>query len=147
MCVVWGSASAQLIKHLDCVIKAAARLVYRKKRRDSISDLIKSELKWLMTDDLVKLLTLSCIHKLMFSEFKPEYFDNFFPSNSDIHSYNTRSSRNIHLNSVIKTSSKRSFKVRATNLWNSCKYKDIATYSLFKKNVMNDIVKALDEAV
>jgi len=136
---VWGSATCDVTKHFNTVIKAAGRLVLCKKRRDPIYELINDELGWLMADKMAKVSILCCMHRVFYNENSPEFFNNYFLTNENVHTHNTRNAKNIHVTSINKMSTKRSFKWRGAELWNSCMFKHVSNFVSFKKMILRNV--------
>jgi len=139
MSVVWGSANKEIIKHLDLVIKACARLVMRKKRTDSITNTLKFDLKWLLSDDLCKIATLCCMFNIVKSIDCPLEFKDYFITNSRIHTHNTRNANKLHVGTVNKMSTKRSFRWRGINLWNECEFTTENNLYTFKRKILKHL--------
>ena len=86
---VWGSTYPSNLKRVVTVQKRAIRII-SKSKFDAHTDPLFKELKMLKLDSIIKFH----ICKLMFlykHGLLPESFDNMFPLNNEIHSYNTKS--------------------------------------------------------
>ena len=86
---VWGSTYPSNLKRVVTLQKRAIRII-SKSKFDAQTDPLFKELKMLKLDSIIRFH----ICKLMYlyrHGLLPERFDNMFPLNNEIHSYNTRS--------------------------------------------------------
>ena len=67
----------------------------------------------------------------------PAFFNNFFITNDNLHSYNTRSVRQIHIEFNRTNYGKFSMRYRGAIVWNSLpsEIRKINSYNLFKKSL------------
>ena len=93
----------------------------------------------------LKLLNLYQINDLVISIFMfdfrkcnlPNYFDDCFTLNKQVHDYNTRNSRSINKQYIRTDYGKLSIRTKGTDLWNSipCRIKESYTQAQFKRKM------------
>jgi len=118
MAGIWGTAGKQHLQKVDRAMRSMARRLYNLTKFDSISGVIKEELKWLMPEQRYLLKTVSFVHQTL-SDNKIPHFEGLLKRNNELHSYNTRSANHIHIRNRPKNSiSSRSVHVRPVTVYN-----------------------------
>ncbi len=118
-CVIWGTCSTYLLNDLYKLQKKAARLILDKVLNKELTVRSKdlfNELKWMPLEDRITFHRAIQMYKCM-NDICPENLQGMFRSNSDVHSYNTRSASNNTLH-IPKDHSK-SFAYIGTKTWNN----------------------------
>lgn len=133
MAVIWGSAEVKYLKIVERTLRSAARYIFSIRKTDPISEIIKTKLRWLMPQKLYMYRSLCFIQKTMHEP--PPCFTNMILRNEDIHHYNTRSSKDIHLS----MQPKRSVQFLPVSAWNDLPedLKNCLNYSKFKRMLKN----------
>jgi hypothetical protein len=138
---VWGIASSQDLKQVDKLIRCAARLVLNKTRRDSITDIISNDLKWLGPKQLFYRALLITMFKIMKYDNSPELVKEMFAENCSIHSYSTRNKLKLHpLTAPTKEMGKKCFSYLGATAWNECVINKNTSLVTFKTNLTKFIL-------
>jgi hypothetical protein len=95
-----------------------------------------SMFSFLRIDDLSKLQTCEFMYKFYNNQL-PSVFNDYFTTNSEIHSYNTRRAKDFHLFSVKTCSRKKSIIFQGPKIWNSLSegIKNSTSLTVFKCNL------------
>ena len=95
------------------------------------------ELEWLPVNDQLRYRDLLMMFKCL-NDMAPGYLSTKFCTRSSIHDRETRNRNDLDI-PIFKTSSgQRTFKFRATKLWNDLdsNFKNISSYNIFKKQIL-----------
>ena len=116
--LIWGRASASLLKRLVVLQKQVVRLCTGSHYRAHTQDLFQ-RLGILPISDLITFKTGIFMHNFSHNNLPPA-FTNYFKCHNEIHSKNTRHQSNIYP-SIFRTvrAQKQSMKFHGTNIWNS----------------------------
>ena len=133
--IVWGSNYCTRLKSLHKVQKKIVRLMTFSKFKESTKPIFK-ELKLL---DLFELNTF-LVSLFMYSQRTntlPKIFKNYFLQNDDLHQYNTRSAKNLHVEYHRTNYGKFSLKAKGTKIWNDLPddVKKSNSFSIFKRKM------------
>ena len=132
---VWSNTSDMNIKKIQLIQNCAARLITGLSKYDHISSTLES-LNWLpMKEHLLyrdTILTFKCINGLA-----PSYLCDKFEKRNEIHDRDTRNNKKIQIPQYHTTCGQRTFKYRATKIWNALdeQLKSINSVNLFKSKL------------
>ena len=130
---VWANTSDSNIKKLPLVQNFAARIITGARKFDHITPYFQ-KLRWLSVKDYVSYRDLLVLFKCI-NGMAPEYLSKNFSTRSSVHDCETRNRKNLDI-PIFKTSSgQRTFKYRATKLWNLIvNLKILVVLSLLRNN-------------
>ena len=132
---IWASTYATRLQSIFRIQKKIVRIVTFSNLRDDSRPLFES----LQILDIYKLNT--CLTALFMYSYHhnklPTFFNNFFITNENIHSYNTRSKSKIHLEFRRTNYGQFSMRYRGAIIWNNLPndLKIINSYNHFKKSL------------
>ena len=113
---MWSNANKTYLDGLLRLRKRGARIILKRKIREVSSQQLFKKLGWLPLTE--KWTFHKCLQVFCCSNgFCPPFLLNMFSHNSDIHNYNTRGRRNIHLKRINSKSGVRSFSYTAANFF------------------------------
>jgi len=141
MICIWGSAKKSLIKQVEGITRAAARLVLCKGKYDSISDDICNVLKWLSIRNLEKKSVLCHMFKILKGRLHPDFLINYFEECGLNHNFNTRGSNQLRQNVFRKEIYRRSFRYRGSQYWNACQHKSDLNIHIFSTNITRALLR------
>ena len=133
--IIWTSTYSTSLKSLFIIQKKIVRIITFSKYRYESKPLFLS----LNILNIYELNTY-LIALFMFSYFQrnlPNYFNNYFRLNEMIHSHNTRSASNIHIDFKRTNYGKFSLKYRGAQIWNEIpnNLKSTNSYHAFKRSI------------
>ena len=139
-CSVWGLAPIKYISKLHILQKRILRIICGKPRLFPSLDLFKS-LEILPIFELNKLKLSTFCFKHM-SQMLPSIFDEFITNISDIHSHDTRSSKNMYVRTPRTEYALNSVRYQAPLVWNSLSFEICAskTIKTFKRNTARHLL-------
>ena len=111
---MWSNSDKTYFYRLLRLQKRGARIILNRKIREVSSEQLFKELGWLLLTERWTFHKCLQVFRCL-NGFCPSYLLNMFSRNSDIHNYNTRGRRNIHLNRINSKSGIRSFSYVAAN--------------------------------
>ena len=137
---VWANTSDSNIKKLQLVQNFAVRIITGARKYDHITPHLQ-ELGWLPVKDHLRYRDLLIMFKCL-NDMAPGYFSTKFSTRSSIHDCETRNMNDLDVPIFKTNSGQRTFKFRATKLWNDldCKFKDISSFITFKKQLKQNML-------
>ena len=114
-------------------------IVYGKKGEEFTPHL--QELGWLPVKDHLRYRDLLIMFKCI-NDMAPGYLSTKLSTRSSIHGRETRNMNDLEVPIFKTNSGQRTFKFRATKLWNDldCKLKDISSFITFKKQLKQNML-------
>ena len=99
-------------------------------------------LKWNKCNERFEYHTSVLIYKCV-NNLVPNYLDNIFKINSEVHSHNTRNCKNLHINKTGNDSGMRKFGYRGSVIWNRIptEIKDSNSLGTFKTQYKRSLLK------
>jgi len=146
MSCVWGMANNSHLKSIHKIMKAAARLIFNKTRRESVTEIINTNLKWLNPQKLYIKSLLCHMFKLINNPDAPAYFKDQINFNRDVQTYSTRSCND--LNHLIHPRTKygnNSFLYSGIWYWNKYTNSNTSLLGIQYKSFSKNVVKILLE--
>ena len=139
--IIWTSTYSTSLKLLFIIQKKIVRIITFSKYRYESKPLFLS----LNILNIYKLNTY-LIALFMFSYFQrnlPNYFNNYFRLNEMIHSHNTRSASNIHIDFKRTNYGKFSLKYRGAQIWNEIpnNLKSTNSYHACERSIFDYVIK------
>ena len=137
---IWGNTYSCHLERLFLLQKKAIRICTKSDYRAHTSELFQS-LHTLKLQDINKLQIASLMQRYHAKTLSP-YLMNMFTVNSNIHSYNTRSSNRFHRWNYSNNKSKYSLRHTGPALWNDLDLQNfnIQFNNTFKRKYKNDII-------
>ena len=137
---VYGFATSTQLSRIQRLQNKALKILYN---RDYLTPTIPlhKELRIPLVKDIYQIALLKFVHKHQTNQL-PSIFNNFFTSNHQVHSYNTRQTSNLHVNHTSKHGSKL-ISNYATSLWNDipAEIKNTKFTASFSKKLKNYLIK------
>ena len=132
---VWANTSDSNIKKLQLVQNFAARIIAGARKFDHITPYFQ-QLGWLSVKDHISYKDLLVMFKYI-NGMALEYLSKNFSTRSSVHDCETRNRNNLDIPIFNTSSGQRTFKYRATKLWDELdsKFKDISSFIIFKKQL------------
>jgi len=107
------------IKSVERILKTAARLVTKIAGRDSVTDKLNNELRWLGPKQLYYRSILCIMYKLRVNDNAPQLLKDLFKTTSEVHNYFTRSTSNVFQSAMpIREIGTKCFEHIGAKLWN-----------------------------
>jgi len=136
---VYANTSNTHLNKLIVLNNKILRIIQNKPIRTHVIDLYR-KLNILPLPQLHQFQLLCLVHKFVNSNNKlPTVFSNYFTINNEVHSYNTRSSKDLHLARFESVRGARCIKFKASREWNNLpeKIKSIKNFYSFKMQLKN----------
>lgn len=114
---VWGSAKTTFLQPLYVLQKRALKIIFCLSRRTS-TEYLFSHCKIMPLYDINKYLICMSMYKCHDKQC-PRVFQDLFTINEEIHSYNTRLSKGLHIPKIVTERGKTSLRYRGPYLWNA----------------------------
>ena len=103
---------------MDSVLRSLGRLILRIRKYDAVADRIKTELKWLFTNELYEYRLLCLMFKIARLNNVP-YFEGSFIPVENTHMYNTRNTGKFSYVCKPRLAiGQRAFQFKGVQLWN-----------------------------
>ena len=116
---VYANTCPSHLERLCTLNNKLLRILQFKPRRSPVLDLY-ADFNTLPLPELHKQQLLLFTFKVMHQPYKlPSVFKNYFSTNSNVHTYATRSRNDIHMNRQSTTYGQRCLKYKGANLWNN----------------------------
>lgn len=134
--IIWASTHSSYLQKITLLQKRFLRLATFSNRLEPSAPLFK-KLNILSVSEVNSLQTCIFMYKCLYEKQNlPNVFNNFFSTNSDIHSYVTRQSNDLHIPYCRTTLSQFTIRYRGPTLWNAINpvLKKSPSLSLFKTN-------------
>ena len=134
---IYANTCSSYLNNLICLNNKILRIAQRKTFNDSVISLYK-DFETFPIDILFKFKMLQLAHKMYYHKnLLPNIFKDYFVTNINIHSHNTRSKLLIHMTQHKKLVGARNFNSLGGSMWNSLpdNLKCITDIVLFKKQL------------
>ena len=134
---VYGSVEKSTLQRLTVLDNRIIRTILYEKMECPVSELHR-RMDTIPVPILYQYRLLLLMHKYVHTNhLLPGIFSNYFQQNSAIHSHNTRSNNQFHINSIKSHFGKKSFSYQGCTLWNSLPelYKNITCCHHFKNEI------------
>jgi hypothetical protein len=113
---VYGRAASTVLKKVQTQQNRALKILFDREFLTPTLSLHK-DLNILLVQDIFKLYTLKFVYKQQ-NKLLPAIFDTYYTTNQEIHLYNTRQKRKLHIPKTTNKSGQNTIKNLGTTFWN-----------------------------